>query len=125
MRLHSNSASQLEIEPQTWPGRYLIVELSHRPGELGQVESIGSDGAKPSRVAENALEVPFVDVHDGTVGSPCSIRKSQALVQTAGCLVGLVYADVHRVGSPPTSFLHGCIHEGPPDAGPAKGGDDV
>lgn len=70
-------------------------------------------------------ELPLIDVHDGAVGSTYSVRKSQALVQTAGGLVGLIYADVHRVSPSLASFMQRCIDQGPPDAGPAKVGDYV
>jgi len=70
-------------------------------------------------------EIPLVDVHHGTVGTTYAVRKSQALVQTAGGLVGLVYANIHGVGSSLASFMQRRIHEGPPDAEAAKVGNYV
>ena len=72
-----------------------------------------------------ASEFPLIEVHDRTGGSTYPVRKSQALVQTAGGFVGLVYANVHGVRSSLASFMQRRIHEGPPDADAAKVGNYV
>src|ERR1039457_5832220 len=49
------------------------------------------------RLGEVWSGFPLLDVHDGTIGSACSVGEAESLVQAASRGVGFIYADVHRV----------------------------
>jgi hypothetical protein len=60
-------------------------------------------------------QVQLVDVHDCFIPGSDAIREAKALVEVPSAEVGLIDADLDRVGVETTGFAQHCFHDGPPE----------